>query len=39
MRQILSTFALTACGAWFGALAGNAQHDTIIRDGLIYDGS
>jgi N-acyl-D-amino-acid deacylase len=39
MRPILATFALTACGGWFGAVAGNAQHDTIIRDGLIYDGS
>lgn len=39
MRSIFSTFALTACSGWFAAVAGHAQHDTIIRDGLIYDGS
>jgi N-acyl-D-amino-acid deacylase len=38
MRPILLTFALTACGG-FCAVAANAEHDTIIRDGLIYDGS
>ena len=49
MRRIFLTFALAACGGWFGAVAGDAraadaragdaQHDTIIRGGLIYDGS
>ena len=39
MRQVFFTFALAASGGWFGAIAANAQHDTIIRGGLIYDGS
>jgi N-acyl-D-amino-acid deacylase len=30
---------LTACGGSFSALAATAQHDTIIRDGIIYDGT
>ncbi len=38
MRQLLLTLALTACGAGCGAIA-DAQHDTIIRGGMIYDGS
>jgi N-acyl-D-amino-acid deacylase len=37
MRHIFWT--LIACGAGFCAFAGDAPHDTIIRDGLIYDGS
>ncbi|HUE09508.1 MAG TPA: hypothetical protein VMQ54_01155, partial [Steroidobacteraceae bacterium] len=38
MRQIFWTL-IAVCGAGFGAFAGDAQHDTIIRNGLIYDGS
>jgi N-acyl-D-amino-acid deacylase len=37
MRAVFFTVALCACGGGFGAVA--AEHDTIIRDGLIYDGS
>jgi len=39
MRPILLVFALSACGGSVCALAGDAQHDVIIRHGLIYDGS
>ena len=41
MRPIVLTLALAACGGWSGAVAVpvDAPHDTIIRDGLIYDGS
>jgi N-acyl-D-amino-acid deacylase len=38
MRRKFWTF-IAACGAGFGAFAADAEHDTIIRDGLIYDGS
>ncbi len=39
MRLVFLTLMLTACGGSFSALAATAQHDTIIRDGIIYDGT
>jgi N-acyl-D-amino-acid deacylase len=41
MRPVFLTCALTliAGGGWFGAFASDAAHDTIIRNGLIFDGS
>jgi N-acyl-D-amino-acid deacylase len=39
MRAILLAFTVAGCGVWAGAGAAETLHDTIIRNGLIVDGS
>jgi N-acyl-D-amino-acid deacylase len=39
MRLIPLVFAVAACGGWVSAVGGDAEHGTIIRNALIYDGS
>jgi N-acyl-D-amino-acid deacylase len=39
MRSICLVFVMAACCAWTCAHGGEARHDSVIRNGLIYDGS
>jgi N-acyl-D-amino-acid deacylase len=39
MRSICLVFAIAACGGWVCAHGEGKQHDVLIRNGLIYDGS
>jgi N-acyl-D-amino-acid deacylase len=39
MRSMCLVFAIAACSGWVCAYGEGAQHDVLIRNGFIYDGS
>jgi N-acyl-D-amino-acid deacylase len=39
MRSMCLVFAIAACSGWVCAYGEAAQHDVLIRNGVIYDGS